>query len=140
MSFGLTLIMDILQGDRLEAKMRGFNQKVAAQKEQIDALVDFRLDAQEDQYNLHKMLKQMNDELQEEKVRNQERFDQMSWQRQQDKRDYDELLDEYKRLLNDQRLQRSLGCCKCLAIVIIERLTYPTTYRLQTTLGAFVEM
>ena len=26
----------------------------------------------------------------------------MSWQRQQDKRDYDELLDEYKRLLDDQ--------------------------------------
>ena len=44
----------------------------------------------------------MNDELQEEKVRNQERFEQMGWQRQQDKRDYDELLDEYKRLLGDQ--------------------------------------
>src|SRR6202789_3632006 len=94
--------MDIPQGDRLEAEMRGFNQKVAAQKEQIDALVDFRLDAQEDQYNLHKMLKQMNNELQEEKARSQERFEQMGWQRQQDKRDYDELLDEYKSLLDDQ--------------------------------------
>src|ERR1700679_2598354 len=82
--------------------MRGFNQKVAAQKEQSDALVDFRLDAQEDQYNLHKMLTQMNDELQEEKVRNQERFEQIGSQTQQGKRDHDELLDEYKRLLEDQ--------------------------------------
>src|ERR1700679_3998194 len=82
--------------------MRGFNQKVAAQKEQIDALVDFRLDAQEDKSTLHKMLKKMNNELQEEKTHNQERFEQMSWQRQQDKRDYDELLNEYKRLLDDQ--------------------------------------
>src|ERR1700679_2878721 len=82
--------------------MRGFNQVAAAQKEWVDALVDFCLDAQEDQYTLHKMLKQLNYELQEEKVRNQERFDQMGWQRQQDKRDYDELLDKYKRLLDDQ--------------------------------------
>src|ERR1700679_3004057 len=82
--------------------MRGFNQVAAAQKERVDALVDFCLDAQEDQCTLHKMLKQMNDELPEEKIRNQERFDQMGWQRQQDKRDYDELLNEYKRLLNDQ--------------------------------------
>ena len=82
--------------------MRGFNQVAAAQKERVDALVDFCLDAQEDQYTLHKMLKQMNDEFQEEKIRNQERFDQMGWQRQQDKRDYDELLDKYKRLLDDQ--------------------------------------
>src|ERR1700679_655351 len=82
--------------------MRCCNQVAAAQKERVDALVDFHLDAQEDQYTLHKMLKQMNDEFQEEKICNQERFDQMSWQRQQDKRDYDELLDKYKRLLADQ--------------------------------------
>ena len=61
--------------------MRGFNQKVAAQKEQIDALVDFRLDAQEDQQTLYKMLMKMNDEFQEEKTHSQERFGQLNWQR-----------------------------------------------------------
>ena len=42
--------------------MRGFNQVVAAQKERVDALVDFRLNAQEDQHTFYKMLKEMNDD------------------------------------------------------------------------------
>src|ERR1700679_3230390 len=82
--------------------MRGFNQEAAAQKERVDALVEFGLDAQRDHQTLYKMLTKINNKFQEEKTRSQERFDQMNWQRQQDKRDYDELLDKYRRLLDDQ--------------------------------------
>lgn len=74
---------------------------VAAQKERVDALVDFHLDAQEDQQTLHQLLNELSAELRKEKVNSEERFRQLQWQRQQDINQHHELIEEFKRLLDE---------------------------------------
>lgn len=67
----------------------------------MDALVEFRVDQQEDSKSLYDMLKVFNDDLQQEKAENMEVLAALRLQREQDIQQHCELIEEFRRLLDE---------------------------------------